>query len=237
MTCEQAGVLLDAYVDNELSVSESVDVEGHLKACRGCARVVENHQALRQAMQDGSFHFQAPPIGRVMPPAPQSRRIYSWAAIAASFLLAGVLAGFWAGRWQPGGSTAENSVLDSHLRSLIPGHLADVESTDQHTVKPWFAGKLDFSPPVADFAQQGFPLTGGRVDSIEGRQVAALIYKRNRHVVNVYVWPASQGRRSRIAKATDRGYNIVHWTGSGFEWWAISDLNQSELEQFAELLR
>lgn len=231
MTCEQASVLLDAYVDNELGVAQCVDVEGHLRACQGCARVVENHQTLRQAMQDQSFYYPAP--RGLMKSTAKSRRAYSWVAIAASLLLLGFLAG----RWQPRQNAAEHAVLDSHLRSLMPGHLADVESTDQHTVKPWFAGKLDFSPPVTDFASQGFPLTGGRVDSIDGRQVAALIYRRNRHVINVYVWPAPAGRTSGMEKSTARGYNIVHWVGSGFEWWAISDLNQSELAQFSELLR
>jgi len=233
MTCDQARVLLDAFVDNELGVSDSVNVEAHLKSCAGCLRVVENHQALRQAMQDESFYFQPRPAARLIPVMKGSGRVFAAVAIAASLLIAGFLAG----RWQPRDNTAEQAILDSHLRALMSGHLADVESTDQHTVKPWFAGKLDFSPPVNDFAQQGFPLAGGRVDSIQGRQVAALMYRRNRHVINVYVWPAAAGGTSRTDKSSNRGYNIIHWSGSGFEWWVISDLNSGELEQFSALLR
>jgi anti-sigma factor RsiW len=164
-------------------------------------------------------------------PAAKPGRTYALVAVAAALLIA---VGFFAGHLRPQADQTEQAVLDSHLRSLMPGHLADVQSTDQHTVKPWFNGKLDFSPPVTDLAQRGFPLVGGRVDSVEGRQVAALIYRRNQHVINVYVWP------SRVAvsgNASRQGYNFVKWSQSGFAWWAISDLNANELTDFAALLR
>jgi len=225
MSCEESRVLLDAYVDGELDLVHSIKVEKHLTSCGACSITVQNHQTLRRAMQGGSLYYRAP--SRTNP-----RRTYSILALAASLLIAG----FFVGRMQPRENHAGQEILDSHLRSLLPGHLADVESTDQHTVKPWFNGKLSFSPPVNDFAPQGFPLTGGRVDSIGGREVAALIYRRSQHVINVYVWPSPAQRDTGFEKSAQQGYNLIHWTRSGFEWWLISDLNANELSDFAALL-
>ena len=118
----------------------------------------------------------------------------------------------------------------------MPGHLADVQSTDRHTVKPWFNGKLDFSPPVADFAAQGFPLTGGRLDSLDGRTVAVLVYQSRQHVINAYVWPSPAHPTTSVIAATLQGYNILHWTHNGLEWWLASDVNAGELHRLATLL-
>lgn len=231
MNCEDARALLNPYVDGELPVVENIEIEKHLKHCAACASSVENHRELHAALQDPSLYYTAPSLDRLLPRRSNWNRRLSIAALAAALLIAG----FVAGRFMPEHEPTEQAVLDSHLRSLMPGRLADVESTDQHTVKPWFNGKLDFSPPVADFAQQGFPLTGGRVDSIDGRAVAALVYRRNKHVINVYVWPAPGS--GRIETSERQGYNEDHWTQAGFEWWAISDLNAAELKGFAALLR
>jgi anti-sigma factor RsiW len=233
LNCEEASLLLNPYVDSELDVVHSLEVEEHLKTCAACARAVADHQALRSALQDESLYYRASAPRKLLPPARNYGRIYSMMAIAASLLIAGFLGG----RWQPREDRNEQAILDSHLRSLMPGHLEDVVSTDQHTVKPWFNGKLNFSPPVADFAQQGFPLTGGRTDSIAGRDVAALIYQRNKHVINVYVWPSTGPADANADKSTRQGYNEIHWTRGSFEWWVISDLNANELAGFAALLR
>ncbi len=230
MNCVDAGRLVDAYVDGELDLVHSIEVEKHLDECRKCAGTVENHRALRAAMQAGALYYPAPGAERLLPQRKRPRWVYSMIPVAASLLIAA----FFLGRLQPRGDLVAQSVLDSHLRSLIPGHLADVESTDQHTVKPWFNGKIDFSPPVTDFAQQGFPLVGGRMDSVNGHPAAALIYRRSKHVINVFVWPSDGS--SRRAKSVERGYNAIHWKRSGFEWWAISDLNANELGDFAALL-
>ena len=128
------------------------------------------------------------------------------------------------------------SVLDGHLRSLAPGRLADVASTDQHTVKPWFAGKLDFSPPVVNPAADGFPLVGARVDVVDGRNVAALVYSRRNHIINVFVRPLGADERATSRDEVRRGYSLMSWTGDGLRFWAASDLNVRELSQLRDLL-
>ncbi len=128
-------------------------------------------------------------------------------------------------------------VLDSHLRSLLPGHIADVQSSDRHTVKPWLNGKVDFSPPVADFAEQGFPLIGGRLDSVEGRTVAVRVYQRRQHFINLYVWPSPGSRETAAGLTAQRGYDMIHRTRAGSTWWLVSDVNAADLETLAGLLR
>ena len=128
-------------------------------------------------------------------------------------------------------------VVSSHVRAMMGEHLFDVRSTDQHTVKPWFLGKLDFSPPVTDLAQAGFPLTGGRLDYVAGRPVAALVYTRGQHTINVFVWPeASDAVRSPDARAI-RGFHVRHWTHGGMSYWAVSDVNDADLDQFVHALQ
>ena len=159
-------------------------------------------------------------------------------AVAAAMLIAGVFCG----RMIPSRTTqprdlVAQAVFDSHLRSLIPGHLVDVQSSDRHTVKPWFNGKLDFSPPVNDFTAQGFPLTGGRLDSVDGHTVAVLVYQRRLHVVNAYLWPAPGAAATNIAEESRQGYRLLHWTADGTNWWLSSDLNADEMRTLAELIR
>ncbi len=129
---------------------------------------------------------------------------------------------------------AGEQIVAGHIRALQPGHLEDVPSSDQHTVKPWFDGRIDFAPPVKDLAAQRFPLRGGRLDYAAGRPVAALVYQRDKHVIDLFVWPAAESA-ARPAESTERqGYNVVHWAQDGMVLWAVSDLEASQLREFAE---
>ena len=245
MSCENYQALLSAYVDGELDLARGLEIEKHLETCQACARIVENQQTLGTALRAGSLYYHPPRhLEQRIHSALRGPRRINWPilAVAASLLVAGIFVDrllHFASRPAPQSLLAQlvaQEVLDSHLRSLLPGHLADVQSSDRHTVKPWFAGKLDFSPPVADFVAQGFPLTGGRVDSVNGRTVAVLVYQRRQHVINAYVWPSSGSPDSPVSAATMQGYNIVHWSRSGLEWWLASDLNTPELNTIANLL-
>jgi anti-sigma factor RsiW len=121
-------------------------------------------------------------------------------------------------------------VISSHVRSLLATHLP---STDQHTVKPWFDGKLKFSPPVHDFAERGFRLIGGRLDYLNGREVTALVYQRRLYVINLFIWPSASGRNTAAESFSKDGYNVSHWVRDGFEFWAVSDVNAEDLRAFA----
>ena len=160
------------------------------------------------------------------------------AAAAAVLLLAGTGRGAWvAGRDSARAEAEADQVLAGHVRALMGTHLADVASTDQHTVKPWFDGRVDFAPPVYDLADQGYPLTGGRLDYVEGHRAAALVYGRRKHVIDLFVWPAESAEPTQPRWQTRRGYHMARWDAAGMRHWAVSDLNEAELRAFVNLLR
>jgi anti-sigma factor RsiW len=248
MTHSELELQIDALLDGELAPGDAREVEAHLKECRDCAELRRTRAALASAIREHVPTWKAPAELRAQVQAaldrvardsgvPRSTRAprWTWLALAASVALAAL------GGWQVASNRARgdalgDQVLASHVRSLMPGHLTDVVSSDQHTVKPWFNGKLDFSPPVYDFAGRGFPLMGGRLDYVGGRTVAALVYGRRKHLISVYQWPAG-GPSPRISSSTRQGYHLLHWIGPDYAYWVVSDLGSAELHQFAQLLQ
>jgi len=130
-----------------------------------------------------------------------------------------------------------NDIVSSHVRSMMANHITDVASSDRHTVKPWFGGKLDYSPPVKDLTEQGFRLVGGRMDYLDGRPVAALVYQRSQHLINLFVWPSNNTAIKQQDQLTRQGYNVIHWTQAGMSYWLVSELNLTELTECAQLLK
>jgi anti-sigma factor RsiW len=233
MNCRESGNLLHAYLDGELDLTGTLAFERHLEDCADCALAYRNQQALRSAIRANAPYFKAPTrLRRSLTPSPT----VSWAplaAIAAALLLA--IAGTWfVQRARPGRDLIAQEVVSGHVRSLMANHLVDVPSSDRHTVKPWFLGKLDFSPDVKDLTTEGFPRIGGRVDYIDGKTAAALIYQRGKHTINLFVWRSAGASEGREAL---QGYNVAHWSNAGLAYWAVSDLNANDLELFCKLAR
>jgi anti-sigma factor RsiW len=234
--------LLEAYLDGELGFERTLEVEAHLASCPICSSEVQSWKDIRMAMQGSDLYHRAPAhleskLRKLLPQG-RSERIpwfhrSIWAAGGAAFATAVLLFSFFTMR--PAVPSRDQDIMTSHIRSLMADHLMDVVSTDQHTVKPWFDGKLDFAPPVEDFAADGYSLAGGRVDYLESRKVAVLIYHRALHIINLYVWPAQNNGISTMRAQTIHGYNILSWRKGGFEFRAISDLNTAELRDFAHL--
>jgi anti-sigma factor RsiW len=249
VTCDELQTLLPAYADGELDLVRHLEVEQHLQGCDRCARDREKLELLQATLRDPSFRFEPPPglRGRVeaslrdQDQATRRRRRWLRLAVAASAAAAAVLA--W-GLFGPWSSRARDDrfaqeVVASHVRSLMVNHITDVTSSDRHEVKPWFRekAKLDFSLPVCDLRDHGFPLKGGRVDYFANRRVAALVYERRKHFINLLVWPDAAATEGEPEPLTRQGYQLFHWSQGGLTFWAVSDLNSAELRTFVELIR
>jgi anti-sigma factor RsiW len=246
MNCAQAKPLIDPYIDGELDASGSMALEQHLGGCDACSQAWQNAQSLKKAIKQESLYYAAPAdlrrrlkVQLRIQSSLESRPWWVWNWLNA--LTAGVAVACLAGlltlmATRPSAQQMlAHEIVASHIRSLQADHRFDVASTDQHTVKPWFAGKLDFSPPVKDLAAQDFPLVGGRLDYLNEQTVAALIFQRHQHVINLFIWPTTQGDSPPKPVKEIEGYNLVHWTQSGMTFWAVSDVNEKDLENFAGL--
>jgi anti-sigma factor RsiW len=248
MTCQQTNSLLNAYVDGELDSAGNLAIETHMRACASCLTDVENLHGLAAALENGSLRFKAPArlkrnvqaaIRAANPEARNSVSYWRWASVLAAAVL--TIAVTWAGTTYWARSSEEtvlvNNIVSSHVRSMMANHVTDVSSSDSYTVKPWFSGKLDYSPPTKDLTAQGFRLIGGRLDYLDNRPVVALVYERSQHVINLFVWPSNSPALREPQQLARMGYNLIHWTRSGMTYWLISEVNLTELNECARLLK
>ena len=251
MLCQDVLDRLSPFLDDELDPVVSREIAGHLETCATCAAAFARQRELRESLRSHLEYHRAPDLlrARVLrdmraavrrdEPARSQAVARPWQWISAVAAVVAVVAGTWMAGSLP--RTSENDAItreavSSHIRSLMADHLEDVVSTDQHTVKPWFNGKLDFSPPVTDFAAAGYPLIGGRLDYLRGRTVAALVYQRRKHIINVFVWPVSDARESIVPPVTQQGFQVIRATRGSMAFWAVSDLNAAELADFVRML-
>ncbi|HEY1300036.1 MAG TPA: anti-sigma factor [Stellaceae bacterium] len=247
MECEEARPRLDAYLDGELGAAERASLREHIAGCHECGPEAAALERLRAGIRAAAPVYRAPPElhtqiraalrrERIQAAAP-SWRAPGWLAYAASILIAVAVGS--GGTYVLTGERQENAianeVIDSHLRSLLAGHLTDVASSDKHTVKPWFAGRTELSPPGVDLAAQGFPLIGGRLDLVAGEPVPALVYRAGKHIINVFVLPEQKGDFGKTVRRG--GYTLHHWTAGGLGYWAVSDAAPDEFAKFERAFR
>jgi anti-sigma factor RsiW len=242
MTCEEAEVLLQALIDGELDAGHAREIEDHIATCAHCAALARDYRAMGRMIADGGARYSAPLALRQrieaalpQPKAAPSRRSVlrgfalgsAVSAMAATGLVAIVMRNDDVARVQ-------SELVSAHLRSLQAGHLTDVLSTDQHTVKPWFNGRLDVAPPVIDLTALGFTLIGGRLDYVDARAIGAVVYRRRQHVINLFVAQTANAERLTARTSTLQGFNIRHWSDRGLNFWAVSDLGADELAEFSD---
>lgn len=243
MTCDEAEILIHALIDGELDAGHAREVEAHVAECPRCAAALAAYRRMSQAIADADLRYAAPeslrqrifaPAPKTTPTPPSRRAVVrgfalgsAVSALAATGLVAIMLR-------NDDEQRIISGIVSAHLRSLQAGHLTDVLSTDQHTVKPWFNGKIDVAPPVIDLTAQGFTLIGGRLDYIDARPIGAVVYRRRQHIINLFV--AQTASMERRAPRTDmfQGYNVRYWSDRGLNFWAVSDIGADELAEFSE---
>jgi anti-sigma factor RsiW len=254
MNCDDSRIYLPAYLDEELGVAESLRVQKHLTECGDCRQAQDEQLALRSALRDPDLYAHPSvdfskrieaAVRRAAQEEARSQRPswldafrFGWVPAAAVLLIVSIGAFLVVNSLRSSHQQLiASAVLAGHIRSLQPGHLIDVPSSDQHTVKPWFQGKLDFSPPVPDLSELGWNLVGGRLDYVDGRPVAVLVYQRRMHNINVFLWANHDSADDAIKQEDAQGYQILHWNGAETTYWVVSDLNKAELVEFARALR
>src|SRR5580704_7114754 len=243
MSCAENKVLLHALLDNELDAGHARELETHLAICPGCAAELRVYRIMQEAISAADLRFTAPAslrrrIEAALPTTPQ--RTTNRRAVLKGFVMGTALSTAMAASLVIGIIRTDNDqrvlgdVVAAHVRSLQGEHLTDVQTSDQHTVKPWFNGKLDLAPPVLDLTAQGFTLIGGRLDYLDGRAVASIVYRRRKHVINLFVAPATDSQGQRTKLVSSQGYNICRWSAHGLDYFAVSDINADELREFVE---
>ena len=240
--CPDKELLLHALADNELDAGHALEVEAHVAGCPACAAELAAIRQVKATLGDAQPRYAAPAglaarieaaldAESVAAPAPRRvGRVETWVmsgaigALAASLMLFAVL---------PQGPGVDSQLVEAQVRSLQAQHLMDVVTSDKHTVKPWFNGKIDFAPPVIDLAAQGYPLAGGRLDYIDQKTAAALVYRRRAHVINLFIWPGQAPDQPQLIRR--KGYALVRWGRGGLVYWAVSDVDADDLEGFQKL--
>ena len=249
MSCDFTRTVLHGYMDGELDATGAAEFERHLESCRECTSALGAEESLRSSLQRSGLYENAPVALRkkiragldaaTASSAATRITVWRWLAVAAAILIVASVSWFAGPRFQNSAASAPFTaaeIVDAHVRSLQPGHLTDVVSTDQHTVKPWFDGKLAFVPPVMDYRDEGFPLVGGRLDVLDGQNVAALVYSRRKHIINVFVLPTKEPDTPIHPPGSRQGYQWVHWRHQGMEFCAVSDVSASDLHELAQLI-
>lgn len=249
MNCELSKTTVHGYFDGELDAVRSAEFERHLNACEECQAELQGIRSLHKQLQESDLFEEASArlrerisreIGkeanRGHAMAYGSRRLFLLPTFGALGAAAAMLIVFFAFQSHSGSRRITAELIDAHIRSLQPGHLTDVLSTDQHVVKPWFDGKLDFIPPVTDFSQQGFPLVGGRLDIVDGHNVAALVYARRKHFINLFVWPDDEKGANLTGSGSHQGFNWLRWQSGEMEFCLISDASSTDLRELKELI-
>src|SRR5271154_4329862 len=246
MNCQQARPLIDFYADGELDAAGILELEKHFHDCPACALARRNAQALKKSLKQDVLFFTAPTELRrrikaelrsqIEPKSCWSFWNWNWLTTATTSVATACIALLLTlSLTRPSAEQRlTQEIVSSNIRSLMADHMLDVVSTDQHTVKPWFNGKLDFSPPVKDLKAQEFPLIGGRLDYIGGRSVAALVFHRNKHVINLFIWPVNEKDSKPVSLTPIQGYNVIQWSEAEMTFWAVSDLNKKELLHFVQ---
>lgn len=249
MKCDSARELLTGLLDKELSLQDAMAVETHVRDCPVCQAIYQEQKMQRTALLQQLTYFQAPDglaqrIKAALPstqpiPANVTRRPRWWlnlSAIAASFIAVVISTSFYF--LQPSATQRlADEVISSHVRGLITNRLTDVASSDKHTVKPWFNGKLDFSPPVRDLTTEGFPLIGGRLDYLDHHTVATLVYRHRQHIISLFIYPARTNIVPHTSAAyTQHGYHLLTWAQDGMDYWVVSDVNPTQLQNFKDIL-
>jgi anti-sigma factor RsiW len=251
MNCAECEVLLHALLDGELDAGHARDVEAHVAQCSACAEKLSAFRTMRGAMAATNLKEAAPASlrGRIEAALPSpalrvtslpkfarpSRRMFFGGFATGAVLSAAAAASlFLAVVPNDQEQNVADEVVSAHIRSLQAGHLMDVETSDQHTVKPWFDGKVDVAPPVVDLTAEGFTLLGGRLDYIDGEPVASVVYRRRKHILNLFVARRLGREHAFVTARTVQGYNVRHWSDQGLDFWAVSDLDGEELGEFVQ---
>lgn len=247
MDCTETRSRLHPYLDRELDFESALAIEAHLASCAECRAIVERQSALQSGIRQHAHYYGAPPaladrIRRQVAGSQPARawrwpRLQQWLPLGAAVAATAILS--WTAAIQyaavPPEERLAEQVIAGHARAVLTTHRVDVASSDRHTVKPWLSSKLDFSPPVVDLANAGFPLDGGRLDYLDGRPVATLCYRYRRHTIDLFIWPEPGRRDATPMRSFERqGYKVLHWTDAGMAFWAVSDVNEADLKTFAE---